>query len=670
MAVGLVYDRRMCAHRDPFNKLHPEQPARITAIWKRLEDAGVLDRCVRVDARPATAEELATVHTDRHIEKMSSVSSRAYGKEGRAALARRYNSIYFNDGSSESALLAAGSVVELSLKVARGELASAAAIVRPPGHHAEADEAMGFCLFNNVAVAAQILSSGKVAGSHKVLIVDWDVHHGNGTQNMFWQDPNVLYFSVHRYDDGYFYPGGQEGNFDKVGGGAGAGFNINVPWPRGGYSDADYVAVWEHVLMPVAREFNPDIVLISGGFDSARGDPLGGCKLTPLGYSIMTQELMQLAGGKIVLALEGGYNLESIAESYLACVQVLLGDIQSERHDIERAYESTWTIIDKVRQELCQYWPVLREKIEMPASRSSPPKEYEFEEESEEEVEEELEIPKLSFDEKVVVTTEISNTTGHGELVKAFERLTTEADAVEETHDGEVFVRSETVEIVQISVSSEVSSPHSPSPYIWYATYGSNMWPARLMCYIQGGKVEGIEVPGQGLLEKTPPLEDFWLSAPHRLFFGRERSLSWGNGGVAFLNPVPSDGDNCHLRAYKITLEQFNGILAQENRLDSMAASGLVSPSHFETLKSSPHIVDFIENAWYGSVLYLGDKNGAPILTITCSQRDAKRFECGELPTRAPSVAYQNTLINGLLEKGDLSHEQILAYVTSRAPRS
>ncbi|KAL3693534.1 hypothetical protein R1sor_007185 [Riccia sorocarpa] len=365
--VGLVYDERMCEHANQEDPHHPEKPQRITAIFERLLSAGIVDRCKRVPAREATDAELASVHTSKHIAAMRAVSKQAYDREERINLARRYNSIYFNKGSTLSSLLAAGSVVELASRVAQGEIRSGAAVVRPPGHHAESDAAMGFCLFNNVAVAAHVLAHGQpsLGGVKKVLIVDWDVHHGNGTQHMFWQDPQVLYLSVHRYDDGFFYPGSEDGDLDKVGEGAGLGFNVNVPWPRRGYGDQDYLAVFDYVLMPIAHEFQPDLVLVSGGFDSARGDPLGGCQLTPAGYHRMTQRLMELAGGRVILALEGGYNLSSISESYLACMKALLGESYEEKVSAENSLlASTWSLIKEVRKHLRPFWPSMSKEEE------------------------------------------------------------------------------------------------------------------------------------------------------------------------------------------------------------------------------------------------------------------------------------------------------------------
>ncbi|XP_057802035.1 histone deacetylase 18-like isoform X2 [Salvia miltiorrhiza] len=219
---------------------------------------------------------------------------------------------------------------------------------------------MGFCLYNNVAIAASyLLNERQELGINKILIVDWDVHHGNGTQNMFYKDPRVLVFSVHRHDFGTFYPSGNGGSYIMTGEGEGAGHNINVPWEHGQCGDADYLAVWDHILIPVAKEFKPDIIIISAGFDAAKGDPLGECCVSPNGYSVMLHKLMEFAGGKIVMALEGGYNLNSTASSALACVEALLHNKPPNVVSEARPFASTWRVIQQVCGVLRPYWPVL-----------------------------------------------------------------------------------------------------------------------------------------------------------------------------------------------------------------------------------------------------------------------------------------------------------------------
>ncbi|KAK2975327.1 hypothetical protein RJ640_013840 [Escallonia rubra] len=358
--VGLIYDERMCKHFTPDGDRHPENPNRIRAIWKELQSAGIPQRCVVFNANDAEDKYISLVHTKDHIKLIKNIGSKKLDSQRRSRMAAKYNSIYFNEGSSEAAYLAAGSVIKVAEDVAKGELNSAFAIVRPPGHHAEADEPMGFCLYNNVAIATSfLLNERPELGFKKILIVDWDVHHGNGTQKMFWKDPRVLFFSVHRHEFGSFYPGGDDGSHVMIGEGPGAGYNINIPWDNGQCGDADYLAVWEHILIPVAKEFNPDMVMISAGFDAAVGDPLGGCCVTPYGYSVMLNKLADFAGGKIVMALEGGYNLDSLASSVRACVEVLLEERPITGALKAYPYESTW----RVREELSAYWPILAAKL-------------------------------------------------------------------------------------------------------------------------------------------------------------------------------------------------------------------------------------------------------------------------------------------------------------------
>ena len=315
--TGIVYDERFLLHRAPYE--HPEHPGRLTAIHGRLEEEGLLARCESVPAREATREELERIHTPAHLRTIAATANRDF--------AQLDPDTYASGDSYEAALLAAGGLVDLSLAVADGRLANGLALLRPPGHHAEADRAMGFCLFNNVAVAAraiQAVGAAKAAPNRRVLIVDWDVHHGNGTQHSFWEDPTVLYFSTHQFP---FYPG--TGAIDEIGGGAGRGFTVNVPLPAG-CGDAEYLAAFDRVLLPVAREFAPDLVLVSAGYDAADGDLLGSMRISPDGYAQLTQRLLGLAGGRVVLALEGGYNLDAIARSAEASLRALLGEPTDE----------------------------------------------------------------------------------------------------------------------------------------------------------------------------------------------------------------------------------------------------------------------------------------------------------------------------------------------------
>ncbi|KAM3411461.1 hypothetical protein ACQJBY_003241 [Aegilops geniculata] len=369
--VGLLYDQRMLAHA-PAGKKEKETPQRLRAIWRKLAAEGVTSRCVGMRAKEAKEKYIASVHALNHIDLIRNISSKDSSE--RKETAEKLDSIYFNKGSSESAFLAAGSVIEVAEKVAAGELSSAIALVRPPGHHAEHSKPMGFCLFNNVAIAANyLLNERPDLGINKILIVDWDVHHGNGTQNMFYSDPRVLFFSVHRYDYGSFYPYEADASHIFIGDETGRGYNINVPWEHAGCGDADYVAAWDHVLLPVAEAFDPDIILLSAGFDAALGDDMGKCCITPNGYALLLTKLLGFAKGRIVMALEGGYNPESIANSVCACAKVLLGDKFTLNSPEMQPFESTWRVIQMVCDELKTYWPVLSSKLPENVSLRSTP---------------------------------------------------------------------------------------------------------------------------------------------------------------------------------------------------------------------------------------------------------------------------------------------------------
>jgi acetoin utilization deacetylase AcuC-like enzyme len=335
--TGLVYDERFLLHRAPAG--HPEHEGRLEAIWGRFTAEGLVERCVRVPARLATRPELLAFHTNGFLAEVHATASRTFTQLDPDTYAR--------SESREAALLAAGGLIDLCLKVLDGELTNGFALVRPPGHHAESDRAMGFCLFNNVAVAAM---AARRHGARHVLIVDWDLHHGNGTQNAFWDDADILYFSTHRYP---FYPG--TGAVSETGGRHAPGHTINVAWP-GGMGDAEYLAAFDRVLLPVGRAFLPDLVLVSAGFDAAAGDLLGDMRITPEGYAAMTGRLMDLAGGRVVLALEGGYNLDAISASAAACLRVLLGE-RPPREGFGTPSPLAAQILTEVARVQAPYWP-------------------------------------------------------------------------------------------------------------------------------------------------------------------------------------------------------------------------------------------------------------------------------------------------------------------------
>ncbi|XP_053823430.1 histone deacetylase 7 isoform X4 [Vidua chalybeata] len=342
--TGLVYDSVMLKHQCSCgdNSNHPEHAGRIQSIWSRLQERGLRSRCECLRGRKATLEELQCVHSERHVllygtnplnrlkldnSKLAGIlSQRTFVMLPCGGVGVDSDTIWNELHSSNAARWAAGSVTELAFKVATRELKNGFAVVRPPGHHADPSTAMGFCFFNSVAIAArQLQQKGKLS---KILIVDWDVHHGNGTQQIFYRDPEVLYISLHRHDDGNFFPG--SGAADEVGAGPGEGFNVNVAWAGGldpPMGDPEYLAAFRTVVMPIAHEFCPDVVLVSAGFDAAEGHPppLGGYKVSAKCFGYMTKQLMSLAGGAVVLALEGGHDLTAICDASEACVSALLG---------------------------------------------------------------------------------------------------------------------------------------------------------------------------------------------------------------------------------------------------------------------------------------------------------------------------------------------------------
>ncbi|XP_049341604.1 histone deacetylase 6 isoform X1 [Astyanax mexicanus] len=362
-STGLVYDQRMMEHHNMWDSDHPERPQRIFRIFSRHEELGFVDRCQRIPARLATEEELALCHGLEHIATIKSTEQMKPRDLHR--LGDEYNSIYISQESYKSALLAAGSCFNSAQAILTGQVRNGVAIVRPPGHHAERDKACGFCFFNTAALTARYAQS-ITHSALRVLILDWDVHHGNGTQHIFEEDDSVLYISLHRYEDGLFFPSSEDANYDKVGQGKGAGYNVNIPWNKATMGDPEYLAAFHNIVMPIAREFAPELVLVSAGFDAARGDPLGRYQVTPEGYAHLTHQLLSLAAGRVLVILEGGYNLNSISESMAMCTSMLLGDAPPMLPDLPPPHASAAVTINNVLRAHAPYWRSLR--IQIPES--------------------------------------------------------------------------------------------------------------------------------------------------------------------------------------------------------------------------------------------------------------------------------------------------------------
>lgn len=314
-------------------------------------------------SREATTEELCLIHTSTHVKNMHKISSQ---NKNMQEIGDKYNSIYFHETTFKCATLAVGSVLEVVDKVLNGNYQKGICVVRPPGHHAEAEFPHGFCIFNNVALAAKYAI--KFQGLRRVLIVDWDIHHGNGTQRMFENDNKVLYISLHRYDHGEFFPKSDDGNYTVVGDGRGEGFNVNIPWNKHKMGDSDYIAAFQRIIMPIAYEFNPELVLVSAGFDAVVGDPIGHYHVTPEAYGYFTHWLSSLANGKIILCLEGGYNVNSISHAMTMCTKALLGDPLPMLHTTGKSPNpSCIETIQNVLSVHQKYWKSLRFNKKLPS---------------------------------------------------------------------------------------------------------------------------------------------------------------------------------------------------------------------------------------------------------------------------------------------------------------
>ena len=292
---------------------HVESPERLAAIYQALarEEA---EAFFFPECEPAGYADLAANHTAEHIARVAETAGKQFDVLD--------PDTHTSPRSYEAAVLAAGAVITGLKLVAAGQADNAAALVRPPGHHAEADRARGFCLFNNIAIGARY--GLKHLGMERILILDWDLHHGNGTQHSFYDTDQVLYCSTHQYPH---YPG--TGSLKETGTGKGEGYTLNVPLP-GGQGDQDFARIMNELVAPVARQYRPDCIMVSAGYDTHVSDPLGGMAVTTAGFAYMTKVLVDLAAelcdGRLVLVLEGGYNLQGLADGVLASLHEMAGE--------------------------------------------------------------------------------------------------------------------------------------------------------------------------------------------------------------------------------------------------------------------------------------------------------------------------------------------------------
>lgn len=341
MTTAIFRNDLFLAH-DPGHN-HVESPDRLKAIYAQLDNPDIASQFIFPKIAPASQAMLALIHSQKHIERVAQTQGQPFDAlDGDTTTSPK---------SYEAALLAAGAVVEGVKMVLNDQADNGFALVRPPGHHAEADKAMGFCLFNNVAIAAQHAITE--LGLKRVLIIDWDLHHGNGTQHSFYDSNKVLYFSTHQFP---YYPG--TGAVTETGHGKGEGYTVNVPL-NPGFGDEQYARIFNDILAPVARAFAPQLILVSAGYDIAVNDPLGGMTVTANGFAYLTRVVLDLAQelcqGRTVFTLEGGYDLQGLTNGVLVGLVEMLGRT---------------TIPDDIRATLqnttCQF-PGFQEAVDMAA---------------------------------------------------------------------------------------------------------------------------------------------------------------------------------------------------------------------------------------------------------------------------------------------------------------
>jgi len=320
--VSISFDLIMDQKHESSENGHPECPGRISAILNMFNEFQLTTRLLVLSSREAEESELLLAHSKEYVDEISSLHQLSLSELNDKE--KSYDSVYLTTDTYKVSTLATGCLLQVIDSVMKNESTSGVAVIRPPGHHAENSEACGFCIFNSVTIGAYYAL--KNYNLKRIMILDWDIHFGNGTMRAFDSDPRVLYISIHRYQNAKYFPCSEDGSHKVAGSGSGEGYTVNIPWNKSGMGDAEYISVMQNIILPIAYEFCPELILVSAGFDAAVGDPLGGCKVTPECYGHLTHFLSSLANGKVILALEGGYNVDSVSYCMTMCTKALLGD--------------------------------------------------------------------------------------------------------------------------------------------------------------------------------------------------------------------------------------------------------------------------------------------------------------------------------------------------------
>ncbi len=342
--TAILKDSLFLEHEPGYN--HVECPDRLAVIYNELAKEEIAQKFLFPGFRAATQEELALNHTEAHVKRVAATAGSPFEVLD--------PDTHTSAKSYDAACLAAGAVISGLELVASGEADNVAALVRPPGHHAEADHTSGFCLFNNIAVGAHY--GLKNLGMERIFIMDWDLHHGNGTQHSFYDTDQVLYSSTHQYP---YFPG--SGGLEETGSGAGEGYTVNVPL-TGGQNDEAFARIFNELLVPVARQYKPDCIMVSAGYDTYVADPLGTMAVTAEGYSYMTKVLVELAeelcGGKLVLVLEGGYNFQGLKDGMLATLHEMAGIETLSPDTLKRLRETEFPVppLEQAKATTKKFW--------------------------------------------------------------------------------------------------------------------------------------------------------------------------------------------------------------------------------------------------------------------------------------------------------------------------